>query len=46
MSIQEILTKLFQCCFLNLKATAMNICLFNFDFQPIINDETKLGHRH
>ena len=40
------LSMLFQCCFLNVEATLMNIRWFNFHFQPNINVETTLGHRH
>ena len=36
--------KLFQCCFLNVEATSMNIRSLNFKFQPNINFETTLGH--
>ena len=39
------LTKLFQCCFLNVEATLMNIRWLNFHFQLTINVETTLGHR-
>ena len=44
-SVQQ-LTKLFQCCFLNVEATPMNIRWFNFHFQPNINVETTLGNRY
>ena len=42
-SVQQILSKLFQCCFLNVEATPMN--KFNFHFQPNIKVETTLIHR-
>ena len=41
-SVQE-LTKLFQCCFLNVEATPMNIRWLNFLFQPNINVKTTLS---
>ena len=36
----------FNAVFLNVEATPMNICWFNFHFQPNINVETTLVHRH
>ena len=44
-SVQQ-LTKLFQCCFLSVNTTPINIRRFDFHFQPNINVETALGHRH
>ena len=44
-SVQE-LRNLFQCCFVNVEATPMNIYWFNFHFQPNINVQTTLVHRH
>ena len=38
--------KLFQYYFLNVEATSINIPWLNFDFQPNINFEITLGHRH
>ena len=40
------LTELFHCCFLNAEAAPMYMCWFNFYFQPNINTEKILGHRH
>ena len=39
------LTKLFQCCFLNVEARSINIGRLNFHFQPNFNVETTLVHR-
>ena len=43
---QQILTKLFQYCFLKVETTPMNIYWQNFHFQPNFNVETTLVHRH
>ena len=40
------LTKLFQCFFLNVETTPMNIRWFSFHFQPNIHVETTLVNRH
>ena len=40
------LTKLFQCCFLNVETTPINIAWLNFHLQLTINVEATLGHRH
>ena len=37
---------MFQCCFLNVEATPMNIHWLHFDFQSNNNVETTLDHRH
>ena len=40
------MTQLFQCCFLKVAATSMNIRSVNLYFQPNIKVETTLGHQH
>ena len=40
------MVKLFQCGFLNVKTTPVNIRWLNFYFQPNVKVETKLVHRH
>ena len=45
-NISTAIDKLFQCCFLNVEVTPMNIRWLNFYFYPNINVEEALVHRH
>ena len=43
--INVILSMLFQCCFINVETTLINICWLNFHFKPNVNVETTLFYR-
>ena len=45
-TLQQILTKMFQCCFLNVETMPMNIRSLNLYFQMNVSFDTTLSHWH